>query len=110
MGCRCASRLMAPATQIRPKMMNSIWWTTRLCPPGHNQAGDDNVRDCQRQQKLPAEGHQLVITEARQRTADPDVDEDKNENLGRKPEHRQQSLANRRQKGNRRSVPSAKEQ
>ncbi len=46
----------------------------------HDQAGDNDVRDGQRQKELPAEGHELVIAETRQRAADPDVNEDENEN------------------------------
>src|SRR5262245_27154705 len=88
-GWRCASRLMAPATQIRPKTMNSIWWTIGLCSPGHDETGDNDVGNGQRQQKLPAEGHQLVIAEARQCATDPYIQKDEEENFEREPEHGQ---------------------
>src|SRR5437879_13788928 len=54
----------------------------------HQDAGNDNVRDCQGQQDLPAESHKLVITEARQRAASPDIQKDKEKNLYAKPKYR----------------------
>src|SRR5215470_6362511 len=63
-----------------------------LRSPGHDEAGDDDIGDGQRQQKLPSESHQLVIAETRQRAADPYVQKDEEENLHREPKHRQQHL------------------
>src|SRR5208337_1818606 len=62
----------------------------------HDQTGDDYIRDGQRQEKLPAEGHELVIAETRQRAADPDVNKDENENPQRNPQDWQKRLQNRR--------------
>src|ERR1700722_14522311 len=109
-GCRCASRLMAPATQMSPKTINRTWWTIRLCPPRHNQAGDNDIGNGQRQKKLPPESHKLVIAESRQRAANPYIEEDKKENFGRKVHNRQQCLPDGRKKCKRRTMPSAKEQ
>src|SRR5262249_6346725 len=92
MGWRCASRLMAPTTQIMPKKMNSTWWIIGSCPPGHDETRDNDVGNSQRKQKFPAEGHQLVVTEARQRAANPNVEKDEEENLYGKPKHGEQSL------------------
>src|SRR5271165_4233933 len=94
MGCRCASRLIAPPTQTAAKMKKStrcsiaIQLLTAALRQRHDQAGDHNIRDGQRQKKLPPEGHELVIAETRQRAADPDVNKDESENPQGKPENR----------------------
>src|SRR5581483_6792883 len=168
MGCRCASRLTAPATQIRPKMEKSSQWSIkasfsfefplqfsrsvagRLCRPGigrpadgptrttvnderrtknlrgeqptthdqrltttstlqsYYQTGNDQISDCQGQQHLPAETHELVVAEARQRAANPDIQKQKAEYAQQKPERRQSSL----QPGGaeHRPLPAAEEQ
>jgi len=59
--------------------------------------------------KLPAESHELVIAEARQRAANPYIEKDEKENLDREINHRQQRLPDRRQKCKVWAVPSAKE-
>src|ERR1700724_1943161 len=116
MGWRCSSRLSAPPMQSAPKMKKSArympisgvcryaggWdWRPRKphskslrrpIPVGVDQAGDDDVRDGEGQQKLPAEAHQLVIAEARRCAAHPDVQKDEEEGLHYKPEERQQGL------------------
>ena len=61
--------------------------------PGHGDRRANQIRQRQRQQKLPAERHQLVVAEARQRPAHPDIEKKKTENLGREPEHRQHAPA-----------------
>src|SRR5258708_5821232 len=63
-----------------------------LSSPGHDETGDNDVGDRQRQQELPAEGHELVIAETGQRAADPYIQKDKKEDLGRKIKYRQQRL------------------
>src|SRR5438270_244376 len=77
-------------------------------PDGHDKTRDDNIGNGQRQQEFPAKGHQLVVTEARQSSANPDVNEHENENLGREPEYRQQALQQWRTKQG--TMPSAEEQ
>src|SRR3954463_5311373 len=54
--------------------------------PGDDGTGHDDVGDGRRKQELPSEGHQLVITEARQRAAHPDVEKDKETDLQDEPE------------------------
>jgi hypothetical protein len=56
----------------------------------YDKRGHNNICNGQRQQKFPAEGHELVIAEPRQRAADPDVNEHEDEDAYGKPEHRQQ--------------------
>src|SRR5712692_3476460 len=73
----------------------------------HNQPGDNQVRDGQREQKLPSKSHKLVIAEAGQRATNPNVDKEKAENPQHEPEHRQNRLQPRR--AEERSVPSAQE-
>src|SRR6266550_3651308 len=81
-----------------------------LCEPSHNEAGDHNIGQRQREQKLPAERHQLVIAETRQRTADPDVNKDESDNFQNKPEYRRERLKYRRQEAWNWTSPSTKEQ
>src|SRR5207249_7484348 len=50
------------------------------------------VRNRQRQQKLPSKGHQLVISKTWQRATHPDVNKKKYEHPQDKPEQRQQLL------------------
>src|SRR5579864_647307 len=136
-GCVCASRLIAPARATAAKARNRIRWIlsmksfvsfqqkrlpgsvpqriqprteTRdaLFSPCHCNCSGNQIGQRQWQQKLPAKRHQLVVTEARQRAAHPDVNKEKDKNLGHKPEHRQQSLHIPRPK--QRAVPSAQEQ
>src|SRR6266545_5710587 len=86
MGWRCASRFTAPATASAAKMKNKIKcsmfvYTSRgiashalpLTFQRNHQARNQNVGYGQRQQHLPAERHQLVIAETRQRSTHPHV-------------------------------------
>src|SRR5450759_3545389 len=90
MGCFCTSRLTAPPTHSAAKMKNRTRGNMVNCRSlqRHDQAGDDDIRNGQRQKKLPAEGHELVITETRQCAADPDVDKYEDKHAHGKPEHR----------------------
>src|SRR5574337_582971 len=76
MGCRCASRFIAPATQMMAKIVNISRCSigsyaaqpSSLCVlrlQGNHQACHHQIRNGQRQQDLPAKGHQLVIAETR---------------------------------------------
>ena len=40
-----------------------------------DKRGDDDIDQHQRQQDLPGDAHQLIVAEARERTAQPDVEE-----------------------------------
>ena len=73
-----------------------------------HQRRNHQIRDGQRQQKLPSKRHQLVITETRQRAAHPNIDKQKYKNSQHEPEHRQNDLQNRRPEN--RPAPSAQEQ
>ena len=54
--------------------------------PDYYQSRDHQVRERHRQQEFPAEGHQLVVAEARQRGARPDVEEHDEADFQQKPE------------------------
>src|SRR5438067_546329 len=47
----------------------------------HEDRGDEGVDGRKRQQDLPAEAHQLVVAQARQRGADPDEQHHEDEHL-----------------------------
>ena len=51
------------------------------------EAGGDDVQHGDGEKELPAEVHELVVAEARQGGADPNVKEEKGEDLGDEPEH-----------------------
>src|SRR5205809_7170425 len=53
---------------------------------GDEEGGDDGVQRRDRQEDLPAEAHQLVVAEARQRRAQPDEDRDREDQLDEEPE------------------------
>src|SRR5437899_2534331 len=76
----------------------------------NDKAGHNNVGQGKREQKLPAERHQLVITEARQRAADPNVNKDESDNFQNEPKDRHQRLKYWRQEAGYWSSPSAEEQ
>src|SRR5579872_3263810 len=73
--------------------------------PCYGDRSGDQIHQRQRQQELPAKRHQLVIAEARQRAAHPDVQKEKCNNLGGEPEHGQKCLQNWRAED--RPMPSA---
>src|SRR5712691_3674251 len=81
-GCVCTTTLMAETTATAAKTMNTttsgeiaISETAFKEPPsrkpGHQQAGHQQIEHRHREEKLPREAHQLVVTEPRQRAADP---------------------------------------
>src|SRR5216683_2297929 len=55
-------------------------------PPKNSRSSEHDIGERDRQKQLPAEGHELVIAEARERAAHPDVNEEEDENLGEQPE------------------------
>src|SRR2546427_11216689 len=65
-------------------VMNS--GTSRSAPLQDGKTRQKHVPDRNRQQQFPADGHELVVAEARQRAPHPDVHKQKNKNLGEKPE------------------------
>jgi len=56
--------------------------------PGYCDRSGDEIHQRQRQQELPAKCHQLVVTEARQRAAHPDIQKEKYKNLRHEPDDR----------------------
>src|SRR5579884_3987650 len=92
-GCRCSRRFNAPAMHSPPKMKNKakcmsfgvVCSTQVFSRPGTTlfysllsaisqpQTCRNNIENCNGQQELPAKAHQLVITEARKRSAHPDI-------------------------------------
>ena len=64
------------------------------------QAGQEDIEQGQRDEDLPAECHQLVITVSWQGGADPDKEEQEAVNLEDKPEGRKK-------RNRKRSVPAA---
>src|SRR6266478_1370465 len=57
-----------------------------IAPPKEGRGSEHDVGERGRQEQLPAKGHELVIAEARERAAHPDVDEKKDEDFGKQPE------------------------
>src|SRR5450755_974208 len=91
MGWDCTTTLKPHTTAVAANMrkrMTSISGEER-----HHEAGDQKVEDGHGEHKLPSEGHQLIVAEARQRAANPDKKEQQCSGLGRKPEQgKQRSL------------------
>src|SRR5271156_1642002 len=93
------SRRSGPLLRTENRELRTRFWS-----PGHGNRCCHQIGNRQRQQKLPAERHQLVVAEARQRPAHPDIKKEETENLRPKPEQRQQRPQQRRSK--QRPVPS----
>src|SRR5450432_3910554 len=75
-GWRCKIRLTAPRIAIAARTKKTISGAFILVAPQHDDGrGDHHVRQGDRQQQLPTEGHQLVVAEAGQRAAHPNVNE-----------------------------------
>ena len=54
--------------------------------PGNQETGHQQVEHGYREQELPRKAHQLVVTEARKRRANPHEQEEDRAGLGQKPE------------------------
>src|ERR1035437_1335232 len=92
-GCVCTTTLMAHTTAINAKMrksMTSIYFVVLFRKPCNQEAGHQQVEHGHREEKLPREAHQLVVTEAGQRGANPHKEEEDRSRLGREPEQRQE--------------------
>src|ERR1035438_9832825 len=77
-GCVCTTTLMAHTTAINAKMrkrMTSICFVVLFRKPGNQEAGHQQVEHGHREEKLPREAHQLVVTESGQRGANPHKEE-----------------------------------
>ena len=73
-------------------IVKQLAWCFMLACSARIEAGDDDVGHGKRQQKLPAEAHELVVTEAGQRAAHPDVEQKEAQNLDDKPEDRKDGV------------------
>src|ERR1035438_8158205 len=103
MGCVCTTTLMAHTTAINAKMrksMTSIYFVVLFRKPCNQEAGHQQVEHGDREEKLPREAHQLVVTEARKGGAHPHKQEENPSRLGREPEERQQPALHHRQQEN----------
>src|ERR1039457_2211753 len=92
-GCVCTTTLIAHTTAISAKMrkrMTSIYFVVLFRKPGNQEAGHQQIEHGHREEKLPREAHQLVVTEAGQRGANPHKEEQDVSRLGREPQKPQQ--------------------
>src|SRR5271169_4295581 len=91
MGWRCTTTLMAATTAMPAKTRKRIKSiATNSRKRGNHQAGYQQVQHGDREQNLPGEAHQLIVTEARQRAANPNKQEQDGAGFGAEPEQRQQ--------------------
>src|ERR1017187_9360326 len=95
MGCVCTTTLMAHTTAIIAKTRKSM--TSMSGSQSHQKAGRQQVQHGHREKELPREAHQLVVAEARQRSANPHEAEKYPPRLGAKPEQRNQPALHHRQ-------------
>ncbi len=72
--------------------MSAIREDARPSAIGKPEACSHNVEDGERKQIAPSEVHQLVIAEARQRAAHPDVETEKQKDFCDEPEERQKCV------------------
>src|SRR5664279_6062776 len=92
-GCVCTTTLMAHTTATTAKMrkrMTSIYFVVLFRKPGNQKAGHQQIEHGHREEKLPREAHQLVVSETRKRGANPNKQEENRARLPREPEERQQ--------------------
>src|SRR5947199_6142540 len=93
MGCVCTTRLMPHTTAMAAKIMKRI--ASIELGEGHHEAGEEQVDHGDREHESPGEAHELVVTETRQRAADPDVDEQNEAGFRREPDDGHQRRRNR---------------
>src|SRR5665213_3438344 len=89
-GCDCITRLMPQTTATAAKIMKrsaSIIVRESL-GQSHHEAGEKQVGHGHRKHEGPGEAHELVIAEARESAANPNVHEENDEHLGREPDDR----------------------
>src|SRR3954451_25074189 len=72
-GCDCTTTLIAHTTAISAKIRNSM--TSISGKPGDQETGHQQIEHGHREKALPGEVHQLVVAEARHRSAHPDEGE-----------------------------------
>src|SRR5260370_30626371 len=81
---------------------------TSLPLPCHCHSRRHHIGNCHRQQELPSERHELVVTEAGQSPSYPYIDKEEYKDFRHKPKHRKQRLEDRRSAN--RAMPSPEEQ
>src|SRR4051812_31451637 len=87
MGCFCRTRLKAHPTETIAQTINKI---VSMLKDRHAECGREQIQKRARKQKRPGEMHELIVTEARQSAANPDVGEEQKSGLAREPEDRRQ--------------------
>src|SRR5215216_3100028 len=71
----------------KPRTESNGWGLMRASIDQHHEEGRrDRVHRCDREEHLPAEAHELVVPQPRQRRADPDEHADDEEDLEHEPE------------------------
>src|SRR5688572_9479257 len=80
---------------MKAKNRNSI--ASMSVDERHRESSDEKVEQRNREHELPGKRHQLVIAEARERTANPDKDEQQRADLSSEPEQRQNVRLKKRQ-------------
>src|SRR5215470_2359369 len=88
MGLRCRITLNAATTASAARPRKRMWENsiTDSQEQDSDRRSQDDVEQRRRQQNLPPEIHQLVVTEPRQRPAQPDVQKQEEEDFGQEPE------------------------
>src|SRR5580698_8993660 len=71
--------------------------STILSSQGHKETGDEQIHQGNREKKLPRETHQLVVSEARQRRANPDKNKEQKTDFSQEPENWSQHRHQRRE-------------
>src|SRR5262249_12140582 len=87
-GWVCTTTLIAQITAINANARNKITSIQFSRKQRHQQSSDEQVKNGGWEQAFPSKCHQLVITEARQRSANPDKYKQQYAGLGNKPEQR----------------------
>src|ERR1022692_4604134 len=91
-GCVCTTTLMAQTTAIIAKIRKRMTSISdgHLGKPGDQKTGHQQIQNRDREEKLPGEAHQLVVTEPRQRAANPHERKENRARLSGEPEQRNQ--------------------
>src|SRR5947209_4411850 len=74
-GCVCTTTLIAQITATAANARNKMTSIVSSRKQRHHHPGDQQIQHSGRKQKFPGEPHQLIVTKARQRSANPDENE-----------------------------------
>src|SRR5215469_1500137 len=89
MGWLCTTTLMAQTTATmanNTKRMTSILRSHFSRKPGDQEARNEQIQHRHREHEFPGKTHQLVVAEARQRSANPHEYEENSAGFGAEPE------------------------